>query len=372
MRGCGGRAGGGCTSRWPALVGPACSGGDDGSSGDTTVVDGTTSAGDTTLATGEDDGTGDVPGSAEELLADLPGIAVDDGGCPVPAESSATGVTIQLNRIFEGGDIASFGVPLPRGVVSDAAQVTVAIGGSAVDASVAPILADYDAEGEPLGVRAVRVQFDAALAPGGCTEVAVSWAGGGTRADPDDQAPFEETSAPSDDVADTVERTIEEVDGEAAIVESDPQAEVVFEARGAIRDGDLPRRLPRVHRALRREFIPASQLGDELAGLGFLPDYALAFGLSTAYDEPYRCQFIVRPDDPDGDGFEGWLYDRCATYLAIHAHTGDTRFAPGGLPVCAFYADRSAQRRGPRHHHDQGGARPQVLEGARTATPTTR
>lgn len=87
--------------------------------------------------------------------------------------------------------------------------------------------------------------------------------------------------------------------------------------------------------------MAASAIDADLAGLRFISDAVTPFGLSAMYQESYpiHAAFVVDPSDPEA-GYEGWLYDRCATFLSFYAHTGDTRFLREGYRVCSYYADR--------------------------------
>jgi len=38
--------------------------------------------------------------------------------------------------------------------------------------------------------------------------------------------------------------------------------------------------------------------------------------------------------------FEGWLYDRCTTYLTAYAHTNDVRFLSEACRTCWYYASK--------------------------------
>ena len=83
-----------------------------------------------------------------------------------------------------------------------------------------------------------------------------------------------------------------------------------------------------------------SEIGPDLAGLRFISDAVTPFGLSAMYQETYpiNAAKVIDPTDPE-EGYEGWLYDRCTTFLSFYAHTGDTRFLREGYRLCSYYAD---------------------------------
>jgi hypothetical protein len=340
-----------------ALVVSACS---DSGSGDSTGTTPTTA------------GQGVVSPPADGVVPDVPDDLEEDPGCPAPTGSPDTGVTVTLERLFEGGEVASFGVPLPRGAVTDAALISVRAGGQPVEASVEPILDEYGPDGNPVGVRSVRVQLAAALVPDGCSEVEIGWDGSASASSEGDQVPFDETSSPSDAVAVTAERTIEEQNGEAVLVESEPTAEVVYSSREPDVLAIFPEGYLAATGVLGSQLVAASQAPAELAGLQFVSEQAVPFALAVMFTEryPLHPDAIIRPDDPDSDdnpgGYEAWLYDRCATFLALYGHTGDTRLLREGYRSCAYYADHielSGENRGistikpepdPKYSHVRG------------------
>ncbi len=101
--------------------------------------------------------------------------------------------------------------------------------------------------------------------------------------------------------------------------------------------------------------VANEQIGPDLAGLKFMADQVTPFGLSAIYQESYALNpaSVIGPNDTDEkagiNGYEGWLYDRCATYLLFATTTGDTRFLREGYRTCSFYASKiglSGENRG--------------------------
>ncbi len=258
--------------------------------------------------------------------------------CPAPSGFSSTGVTVGLEAIFALGDVVSFGLPLPAGVVRDASALKVTAGGQPFPATVTVLLDDHDATGAPVGVRSVLLQVSTAVVQGRCGQVEVSWQGGGVTV-ASDPVPFAEVSAASEEVVDTATYTIEEHDSEAELVTTSRQPRVLFEAREPAILATFPEGYLAATGILGHQ-AAAPQIGPDLAGLAFISDQVTPFGLSAMYQESYPINVdnVIDPTDPE-EGYEGWLYDRCATFLAFYVHTGDVRFLREGYRLCAYYAD---------------------------------
>jgi hypothetical protein len=213
---------------------------------------------------------------------------------------------------------------------------------------VAVLLRDYGAEGQPAGIRAVLIQFPASVLPGPCGQVEVAWRGG-TVTVVRKPAPFANASTASDEVVDTAAYTIERRNGSAVLVAKDRHAKALFRAREPRVIVTFPAGYLAATELLGPQ-VAAAQLGSDLAGLKFISDAVTPFALSAMGQESYplNAAFVTDPTDPQ-NGYEGWLYDRCATFLTFYAHTADTRFLREGYRLCSYYADHialSGERRG--------------------------
>jgi hypothetical protein len=171
-----------------------------------------------------------------------------------------------------------------------------------------------------------------------CQSVDVAWQGGGVTVT-DDPVPFAEVSAASDEMVDQAAYTIEEQNGEATLVTTDRKMRVLFSAR----EPSVLATFPPGYLAttvIFRDLIDARLLGTDYAGLQFISDAVTPFGLSAMYAEEYpiNAAFVIDPTDPE-NGYEGWLYDRCTTFLSFYVHTGDTRFLRESYRLCSYYAD---------------------------------
>lgn len=262
----------------------------------------------------------------------------DAGACPAPAGFSDSGVTVELAKSAAPGDVVSFGLPLPRGAVRDASTLAVTRDGTAVPASVAVLLRDYDPDGEPAGVRSVLVQIPSSALTGSCATIEIAWQGGGVTVT-DKPVPYAMTSAPSDETVDQADYTIAQQNGAAALTAIDRQRRVLFTSREPAVLATFPSGYLGATGIL-GELLAANDLGPSLAGLQFISDAVTPFGLSAMYAESYpvNAAMVVDPTDPE-NGYEGWLYDRCATFLAFYIHTGDARFLREGYRLCTYYAD---------------------------------
>jgi hypothetical protein len=249
-------------------------------------------------------------------------------------------VQLRLARTAPGPATISFGVPVAPGRLASADTLAVTADGRPLDASVTTLLPGHDAGGSPSGVRAVLVQLPASALAGDSMIVDVAWSGGSTRAGQRTQ--FADTSIESPATARTVQRTIQQVDGKAALVETGQSTVTLFTGREPAVLVDFPIGYLAATGVLGPQTAAADVGPAGLAGLQFLSDAATPFGLSAMYAESYALNpdpdSVIVPDAQKN--YEGWLYDRCATFLALYAHTGDSRFLRQGYRTCSSYASQ--------------------------------
>jgi hypothetical protein len=331
----------------------ACSGGqgqttnDAGTSGAAGVTGaaGTTTPASTAGTTGAA-GTGDViagaagTGSTNQTSGAAGTTGAAGTAAAPPATGFATGVRVHLQRTFAAPKVISFGLPVPPGAVKDASTVRFTMGGAPVDANVKPLLAEHDANGAPTGVRAVLVQVPASILAGDAAELDVAWSGAG-RATGAAALAFgsADVSSESPEVVATATRTIQASGGTNKVVEGPRVDKTLFTAREPRVLATFPDGYLAATGILGRQ-VPASAMGPgtDAAGLAFLTEDARKFGASAMYAESY-------PLNPDGvvdpvANFEGWLYDRCATFLTFYAHTNDARFLRHAYRSCSYYAGK--------------------------------
>ena len=262
-----------------------------------------------------------------------------DAGCA----SFADRVTVHLTRTFAGGDLVSFAVPVPPCVtLPDVSRVRVLLSGVPLEINAREILAVHDRSGNRTGVRAVQIQFAASRMTSPEMDVDVVWTGTTGSAPGSTIVAFRNdrvtTAAPES--VDTAVRTITSSNGVNALVEGQRARQTLFTSRepyvlATFPDGYLART-----GILGQQVTRAEAAASKFAGLTYLSDAMLAFGLSSMYAEDYA----LNPDpesvvDPVVN-FEGWLYDRCATYLTAHTHTNDARFLRESHRSCWYYASK--------------------------------
>lgn len=265
------------------------------------------------------------------------------GGGPNPFP---TGVTIRLEKLAEPGDVLSFGLPLPPGAVLDARDVRVAVGGEAIAAVVEPTLFEHDADGAPKGVRAIVVQVPADRLTGDELEVEIAWSGEGPEPTTG-RTPYEALSFDSPDIAPVAERTIEKVSGKATLIETKTEDRTLFVGREPRVLATYPPGYLASTGILGPQVTEAQAAAPAWAGLAFLSKAARDFSLSAMHAETYRLDAWQSPSDAYAgavvdpvENYEGWLYDRCATFLGVYAHTNDVRFLRHALRSCSYYASK--------------------------------
>jgi hypothetical protein len=283
-------------------------------------------------------GTVVVPGSLA-LTAPTADVG-QDAACAAPDVFPEAGVRVAVQRSSDRGDVAAFVVPFPAGAVSDVRELAVTIGGEAVDATVAALVPDFDRLGDTVGVRAAQIQLPADALGTHCMVIDVSWTGDGGSVVAGDPIPYTENSRPVQETVETARYTIEDNGGAAELVVGDVETRVMFESRepfvpATFPDGYL------IATGLFGHQVAATAVPAELAGLEFITDAVVPFGLSAMYQEAYpvNAESVIDPTDVDEEGYEGWLYDRCFTFLMLHAISGDARFRDEGYRTCAYYAD---------------------------------
>jgi hypothetical protein len=298
---------------------------------------------------------------------------------PVSGGFDAHGVHLRLERNFDSRSI-SIGLPVPSGAVADPKAIHVSAGGRTLASTVSVTLRNHDQGGAPTDVRAVAIGLPADSVGSSPVDIDIAWTGGSSVLV--SAAPFDASSARSPEVVDTAERTIKTVSGKAALVETSHCSRTLYEGREpAVLALYPPGYLAAT--GILGPLVPASRAEEpDLAGLSFFAKQAEAFGLSSMYRETY-------PVNPEADSlvnpqveYEGWLYDRCATFLTFYASSGDTRFLRHSLRTCSYYESKislSGDTRGiftgkpdpdPKYSHLRGLLAYYALtgdDGARTA-----
>ncbi|HVR63599.1 MAG TPA: hypothetical protein VMU50_16980 [Polyangia bacterium] len=289
-----------------------------------------TGAGGTTMGGTGTSGSGGASGAAG---------APAGGGMPENT-SFASGVRVHLQRTYGAPKLVSFGLPVPPGAVKNASDVRFSVSGAATTASVKALLAEHDANGAPIGVRALLVQLPATILAGDSADVDVTWSGGAGAAASGAMTLFAsaDVSADAPEVVPTATRSITSMGGTNLLVASTPVMRTLFTGHEPRVLATFPDGYLAATGLLGHQVTDGAAAAPDSAGLSFLSDQVKRFGASAMYAEDYP----VNPDsivDPVVN-YEGWLYDRCATFLTFYTHTGDARFLRHAYRSCSYYASK--------------------------------
>jgi hypothetical protein len=249
-------------------------------------------------------------------------------------------VELRLERRVAAPAPIVFGLPLLPKASVDPGAVRVTAGGSTLPARVEELLADYDGDGKRIGPRALLVQLPAAAMTGASLTVTVQLHGGGPSLPAPPHVAWRDASSDSPETVKTAARTIVSRDGRAVLVEEAPQVRTLFVGREPHVLVHYPEGYLAATRLLGGQVTAAQAARPALAGLAFLSQSLRVFAGAALYDEPYA----INPD-PDSvpdpkSAYEGWLYDRCATYLIAYTHVGEPRFLRAALRACSYYASQ--------------------------------
>jgi hypothetical protein len=254
---------------------------------------------------------------------------------PPPAAVAGAGVRVHLQRTFAAPGVISFGVPVPPGAVKSVGSVRVSINGASVNANIKELLAEHGADGARVGVRSMLVQLPASALGGDTGDVDVSWSGAGA-APGSQMVAFADpgVSAASSDTVTTAARTI----SGGALVESARAERTLFTGREPKVLATFPDGYLASTGILGNQATATAVASGNLAGLSFLTDAARKFGAAAMNDNGYA----LNPDavvDPVSNP-EGWLYDRCATFLTFYTHTSDAKFLREAYRSCSYYSSK--------------------------------
>jgi hypothetical protein len=253
-----------------------------------------------------------------------------------------TGVTLRLERVFDGGELLSFGLPLPRSVVVDPAAVRVKAASAPVASGVRikPILFDYDRNGKR-APRALLVQIPASLMTASTLDVEVLWAGTTGSAPALSTESYAKTRRESPEVVQVAERAIVPKHGGIAydLVVKKAFAKTLYV-------GFEPTVIPKFPpgylsgTAIFGDIMSREEMvnSPRLKGLTFLSDNLRVFANGARYDEgyPMKPEAVLDPVT----AYEGWLYDRCATFLIAHVHLGERENLRHALRGCSYYSSK--------------------------------
>jgi hypothetical protein len=249
-------------------------------------------------------------------------------------------ITVRLQKTLPGASVLSFGLPVPAGVLADASSVRFAVAGTPVAANVKVLLPDLDAAGNTRGVASLLVQLPASVMPAATLDLQVTWKGGAGPAPGTNTLPFATAgvSGVSEEVVPTTTRTIAAAAGTYKIVDTGTTNKALFAGREPAVIATFPEGYLAATGIIGEQVTAAQAAAPGNAGLAFLSDAASKFGRSAMYAEGYGAhpEAIIDPVT----NYEGWLYDRCATFLGMYAHNGDTKFLRHALRSCSYYSGK--------------------------------
>ncbi len=290
------------------------------------------------------------------------GAIANGAGATAPADGSTTatdgklnvdkgpgvfgdGVTIHLVKVIDGAGVVSFGVPVPPGInLADVSSIRVTRQGTGtvIAAKIKETTATRDAKGARTGVQSILIQFDAAEIEGSQADVTIVWRSTEGAAPSSDLTAFktESISGSSGEVVKTSVRTIKASGGTNSLVETSQGTKTLFTAREPRVLATYPDGFLAQTGILGHQVTVSEAAKPERAGLTYLSKAISNFTKSAMYNDGYA----LNPDpesvvDPVAD-YEGWLYDRCATYLVAYTHTNDSSTLREAFRTCSYYASK--------------------------------
>ncbi|MBK7661803.1 MAG: hypothetical protein IPJ28_23000 [Betaproteobacteria bacterium] len=248
-------------------------------------------------------------------------------------------VRIGLTKTASDATIVSFGLPLAPGQLTDPAHIAVVTHpGNVPIANVRArtLLSHYSTAGAPTSIKSVLIQFPISAMPGtGMTvEVIVNTVAPGAASG---TQPFTAASFVAPESIQTTDRRIVLNGSVYSLTETNIQSRTLFtgtepKVLATYPDGYL------AGTGLFGELMSRAELlaKPKLQGMKYLSDNFALFTSSMMYAD-YRMNSDTAAVY-DQANFEGWLYDRCATYLTAYAHTGDVKYLRYSMRSCSYYS----------------------------------
>jgi hypothetical protein len=269
---------------------------------------------------------------------------------PAPPAPAATpthpnweaGVKVHLERLFDGGRVVSFGLPLPRWAHVDPARIRVRVKGAPADLEgihVKPLLYAFEGPKKQGAPRSILIQVPASAMTGKAADLEIGWNGGAGPAPATTVEPFSDVRHESPEVVETAERAIEKGSSGFQLVDKNRASKVLH--------GGWE---PNVMATFPEGYVAASGIvgevmprGDVLEsprvkGLAYLSDNFGPFVDGAVFHDGYASKPEAVPDPTAA--FEAWLYDRCATFLMSYAHSGTAQHLRNGYRACSYYASK--------------------------------
>jgi hypothetical protein len=245
-------------------------------------------------------------------------------------------VTVHLANNVGATKVASFGVPVPPGMLADAASARVHLAGSPTpiaEAHVKMTIARRTTSGAVKDVAALVVQLPASMVGANGLDVDVLWKGTGA-AHPSDVVPFAQTSAASAETIDTATRTIQKTGNTYSLAVMSQTKQTLFTGTEPGVLATFPAGYLATTGVLGGQISKGGETPD-LPGTAYLGKALEDFALSAMYQLPYAVdpQSVIDPVT----NYEGWLYDRCATFLTAYSYGGNPAILRHALRSCSYY-----------------------------------
>ncbi len=253
----------------------------------------------------------------------------------------------------------SFGIPLAPGAVTDPGTMRVLMAGKqspVVGAWIEPTLYTYDFAGTVTGIRAVVVSLPRSQIAGKSLDVDVYWHSSVGGAQTHSGVRF--SSQASWQTAKMNDRSITFAGGVYTLVDGatktrrlyaglEPVVAASFPAGYLAYTGILGAQTPRAQLLANPALAGVAFISDELRAFGDGAVYAEGYGVNADYlrhivlDADPSDLAVYLNGDPDGakpyNAYEGWLYDRCATFLTAYAHTDAIELGRRAMRACSYY-----------------------------------
>jgi len=297
--------------------------------------------------------------------------AASRAGSTVPAASASTDagfgskVRVRLQLVPQAPasvERVSFGIPLPPGAVTDASVMRVLQAGGAAAVGgvwIQPTLYTYDAAGAVTGIRAVLVSLPRNQITGKFLDVDVYWQSGVGGPQTHAAVPF--SAQESWQTAKMNDRSIAFANGVYTLVDGPTKTRQLYKGFEPVVTASFPDGYLAYTGILGPQISRTQLLANPaLAGVAFVSNELMTFGDGAVYDEGYGVNAnylrhtvldadasnpaVYLNDDSEGakpyNAFEGWLYDRCATFLTAYAHADTVELGRRAMRTCSFYAGR--------------------------------
>lgn len=270
---------------------------------------------------------------------------------PVIPVYSPESVTVHIVPNNTGANVASFGLPLPVGKVTNVNSMRAYIAGtttpiSGVNAKV--ILGDYGKTGNLVGVKSVLIQFPMSYLSASGLDVQFVFNGSGTEVFGSQIVAYSTLQKSSSEIARVVDRSLQFQNGQYSIVESNQRNLITFSAW----EPPVLVTFPDSYLAkidVAAKIMSKSDLDSDatLSALKFISSDLDLFMSSATYKDNYNYNpiMITGTGDPNEfvrdpiRNFEGWLYDRCATYMMTALHLQNQKFLKDAMRTCSYYSN---------------------------------